>query len=545
MFTLRDYQTASVDACFAAWRNHGSLLLELPTGTGKTVCFAEIGSRWGREPGTDGRVMVVCPAIELIDQARHKFCKATGIMPDVEQADNFSNESEWGQNPFVVASKQTLCRKGKNGRRFERFKGFGLVIVDEAHLSLTEEYSELLCHFRSQGAKVLGVTATPKRHDKRAMGQLYEHLAYQYGIVDAIKDGWLVSPITHCVQLKTLDLSGVGTSNTQYGKDFNTKQLNDKLEANETVLEIAEVTAAEVGKDKTVVYCSSVEEARLVSERLADCHKLKSDWVCSDEQRCTKQRRMDVLRSFTKEPDGVQIVCNVGILTTGWDFPGLEHIVMARPTRSTSLYTQIMGRGTRPLDGVVDFPGSTPELRLAAIAASAKPHFKVTDLVDASMEHKIVTCMDVLGGKWTLAAIERAKKDAEAGGPVDAMKAIEEAEKKLREEAEEAERKMRAQIQARAEYTKIKADPFDAYSAGSGIRKGRDIVMPFGKYKGKPIASLPTGYIKYALATWQLKGYLQQAMSHELVNRSRNYTPNVGSLDEINNLFMEARHAGT
>ncbi len=174
--------------------------------------------------------------------------------------------------------------------------------------------------------------------------------------------------------------------------------MNAKLEATETVYEIAEVTARESGKLKTAVYCSSVAEAQLVAERLVDNYGLKADWICADQKLCTDQRRKEVLTSFQEDPQGVQFLCNVGILTIGWDFPALEHIVMARPTKSLSLYTQIFGRGTRPLEGVVDFDASTPETRLAAIAGSLKPHFRMTDLVDASMEHKIVTSVDVLGG---------------------------------------------------------------------------------------------------------------------------------------------------
>lgn len=524
IFALRPYQSDCVAEIRKAFLEYDSLLIELATGCGKTEVFTEIARTWEQ-----GRVLVVCPMVELIGQAVKKIYKRTGIMPDIEQSTTFSNVSEWGWNAFIVGSKQSLCKMKGDARRWERLKNIGLVIVDEAHLSITPEYDAMFSYFRGQGAKFLGVTATAKRHDKRAMGQLYKHCCYQYGIVPAVADGWLVSAVAECVQLKTLDLSGVTVKQTVHGKDFSTSELNEKMENLETVYEIADVTARESGNLKTVVYCASVQEAKLVSERLADNYQIKSDWICSKEQLCTKQRREEVLRSFTTDPQGVQVVCNMGILTTGWDFPGLQHIVMARPTRSLSLYTQIFGRGTRPLEGVVDFEGSTPELRRAAIAASAKPHFKVTDLVDASMEHKIVTSVDVLGGKFEMPVVEMVKKDIleNQGGPVDIEKALLDAQAELERQREEAERRRRAQVQARADYAKVQVDPFDVYSRGTGTAKKKSgVVMPFGKFKGVPVADIKTDYLRWVLSDCErIKPYLKVAISSEIAARTGKAVP--------------------
>lgn len=547
-FALRPYQADAVAAIRDSWQRVQSTMVELATGLGKTEIFTEIARTWDK-----GRVMVVCPGIPLIAQAAKKIRNRTGIQPNIEQGSEWSAEGAWWKNKFVVASKQSLCSvsKATGEKRYQRFEDIGLVIIDECHLSITNEYEGILNHFRNQGAKVLGVTATAKRHDKRAMGMFYEDCPYQFGIADAVEQGWLVSAVAHCVQLKTLDLSDVKTKQTVHGKDFNEKQLNEKLEATETVYEIAEVTARESGKAKTVVYCSSVDEAKLVAERLCDNYGLKAGWIASDVKRCTEQRRQEVLESFTKDPNGIQIVCNVGILTTGWDYPALEHIVMARPTRSLSLYTQIFGRGTRPLAGTVDFPDSTPELRKASIAASAKPFFRVTDLVDASMEHKIVTSMDVLGGKYSIEVVERAKKDAlnkQEGGPVTVDEALAAAKLRIQEEEEAEERRRRARIQARAEYEKRQVDPFDQYSrVVGGVKKDKSRChMTFGKYKGKNVSDVPTGYLKWFIAEMTgLPGWLRHGIETELAGRkgspsSPHSSPKKSmSLDEVNNLLQE------
>lgn len=546
--TMRPYQQECVDAIRKEFASGvTSTLVELPTGCGKTEVFVELMRTW-----ESGRCIVILPIGELVKQTRKKILARTGLAPDIERADMWSNESNWGRAEFVVGMKQTLTKPRKDGSfRYHRMKDIGLVVVDEAHLSVTKPYKEMLDWFKANGGKVLGMTATAKRHDKRAMGLNFESVAYQYGITDAIPDGWLVSAVTDCVQLKTLNLSKVKTT----AGDFDGKQLDTELEHDETVLEVADVTARESAGLKTVVYCSSVQQARLVAERLVDNYGVKADWVCGDKKLCDDIRRKNVLESFTEDQDGVHVVCNVGVLTTGWDFPGLEHIVMARPTKSLALYTQIFGRGTRPLPGVVDFDGSTAESRREAIANSRKPHFKVTDLVDNSMAHKIVTCADVLGGSMSMEVIERAKKDLLGEQkPVRIEDALEAARKAIQDEKEEEERQRRARVQAQAEYAKIRVDPFDEYSRGSGTtgKPKSGARMPFGKFSGKLLAEIPLWYLK---GTQQDKPkisapWLKQAIARELESRGVKgvpaapqakpapATPMFEKLDDINSLLL-------
>ncbi|MGB0888908.1 MAG: putative quorum-sensing-regulated virulence factor [Solirubrobacterales bacterium] len=566
--TPRDYQLDFVDACHRAWAEHDAVLGVLPTGMGKTVCFVEIASRW-----QDGRVLIIAPQIELVGQAAKKIRQHTGISPGIEQAHNRSNETVWGRSPFVVASKSTLLsvtrervERDKHGvlqrrpaaRRYERLQDIGLVIVDEAHEGMTPAFLEILNHYKQGGAKVLGVTATPRRHDGKSLKLAYEVCAYQMGIRDAIDQGWLVGPKSHCLQLKSLDLSKVGTKSTG---DFKDRELAEALEEEKVVYEIAALTAAESGNLKTVVYCESITQARQVAAVLSSQHERNAQYISSQ---CTSQKRREVLESFTDDPAGVQIVCNVGILTTGWDFPGLEHIVMARPTKSLPLYTQMLGRGTRPLEGVVDFPASTPELRRQAIATSRKPHFKLTDLRDNSLQHKLVSAVDVLGGSMDLGEevdalvrkmLERSAeavtlldaiaeaKETIAGEVIDQItKALQAAEaartaaaartaRKLlgqaiqrakealegddrpairdmiaraqeeQEEFERLERERLARVNARADYDRRPVDPFDATQRGQVVTPGDSgPTMKFGKFKGQPLSKVPVEYLQWAVA---------------------------------------------
>lgn len=520
-FEERPYQAQARQKVIDAFEFYDSILIELATGLGKTEIFTQLMKDWDK-----GRCLVIAPYITLISQAAKKIFKRTGIQPGIEQASNYSVETPWGREKFVVASKDSL--KSGDPARYTRIRDIGLVVVDEAHLSITNAWQEILDYYRANGAKVLGVTATAKRHDKRSMLNIYEECVYQYGITEAVPDGWLVPALTDCIQLESLDLKDIQSNNTAYGYDFNRKQLNSLLEKIETVVEIAEITARETAGEKTAIYCSSVEEARLVAERLVDNHGIKADWIASDPSKCTPQRRREVLRSFTEDPDGVSHVCNVGILTTGWDYPELRTIIMARPTRSRALYTQVFGRGTRPLNGVVDFPNSCRESRLQAIADSDKPHFRMIDLVDASLAHKIITSADVMGGNLSMEVQVRAKQNIlEADEPVELDAELLKAEQQIKEEAEEASRQERARIQAEINYSTIRVDPYSPNSQAGIRKKKRGARMLFGKFKGILVEDIPTWYLKSCLAgkPFIAHAWLRKSIHRELKRRERMAAP--------------------
>jgi len=160
----------------------------------------------------------------------------------------------------------------------------------------------------------------------------------------------------------------------------------------------------------------------------------------------------------------VQVVCNCGVLTEGFDDPGVEVVIMGRPTKSRSLYSQMVGRSTRPLPGVVDGP-ETAEERRAAIAASGKPSCLVVDFVGNSGKHKLITSADILGGKVSEEALDLAVMRArKAGVPVNMSKALDAAEDELKQEREQArlaEAARRARLVATARFTTQSVDPFD------------------------------------------------------------------------------------
>jgi len=199
-----------------------------------------------------------------------------------------------------------------------------------------------------------------------------------------------------------------------------------------------------------------VKAAELTAEIFNRHRRGMAAWVCGQTDREDRRR---MLAEFAAGK--VQVVCNCGVLTEGFDDPGVEVVIMGRPTKSRALYSQMVGRSTRPLPGVVDGP-ETAEARRAAIAASAKPSCLVVDFVGNAGRHKLITSADILGGKVSEEALERAvKRVSTAGGPVNMTEAVDEAEAELREQKRLAEAARRAGLVATARFTTQSVDPFD------------------------------------------------------------------------------------
>ena len=190
---LRPYQQEAVSAAVRGLREHRSVLIVMPTGTGKTQVFVALASMARR-----GRVLMLAHRDELVGQAAARVEQMLGIIPGREKAATHSNGEQ-----IVVGSVQTLRL-----RRLERVfrpDDFSLVVVDEAHHAAARSYRTILDYL--SGARVIGVTATPDRTDRQAMGEVFDAVAYEYGIEQALGDGWLVPPTLDRITLEGLDLS--------------------------------------------------------------------------------------------------------------------------------------------------------------------------------------------------------------------------------------------------------------------------------------------------------------------------------------------------
>lgn len=322
--TLRPYQEEARSSIWSKWEaGDAKTLLVLPTGTGKTVVFSAVAKD---EVERGGRVLILAHRGELLDQAADKLNKATGLGASVEKAAQTAIGSWFS---VTVGSVQTLMRES----RLDRFPRdhFSTIIVDEAHHAVSDSYRVILDYFES--AKVLGVTATADRGDRRNMGEVFDSIAYEYTMPQAIRDGYL-SPIKAQTVPLTLDLSGVGM---QSG-DFKLSDIDTALDP--YLHQIAdEMLAAGCMERKTVVFLPLIKTSQKF------CGILREKGFAAAEVNGESIDRADILKAF--DHGHFNVLCNSMLLTEGWDCPSVDCIVVLRPTKIRSLYTQMVGRGTR------------------------------------------------------------------------------------------------------------------------------------------------------------------------------------------------------
>lgn len=454
MKQLRDYQRAAVAAAFREWEEHRSTLIVLPTGTGKSLVAAEIARRF-----SPLRVLWLAHREELIFQGARTVVDHTGLDTQIEMAELRADASLFGSAQVVVSTIQTQVA-GRGDGRMTRFRPreFGLVIVDEAHHATAGTYRRVLDYYtQNPSLKVLHLTATPDRADEEALGQVIDSVAFDYELLDAINDGYLVPVEQQMVTIEGLDFSRVRTT----AGDLNGADLAAVMEAEKNLHGVASATLDIAGARKTIVFAVTVKQAETYAE-IFNRHKPGiAAWVCG---KTPKPERHEVFRKFAGAE--TQILVNVGITTEGYDNPAVEVIVQARPTKSRCLYSQMVGRGTRTLPGTIDGL-STAEERREAIARSDKPACLVIDFAGNAGRHKLVTTAHILGGRVSEAARERAVAKA-AGRPVRMGDELAAAEEELRREAEEEERRRReaarrAHLVAQATYRTAAVDPFDLF----------------------------------------------------------------------------------
>lgn len=368
LITLRDYQQGAVDAILSGFRRGlRRELLNLPTGSGKTVVMADIGRR-ARSP-----LLFLAHRDELITQAAEKMRM---FWPEESIGVVKAGLDQWDR-PVVLASVQTLSQL----RRLERIPQdrFGLMMIDEVHHAVAASYRRIIEYFGFDvkgGKPLLGVTATPNRADDVGLGAIFEEIVYEKSILDLVRAGYLVDLKGLSVHTD-VDLSGVRV----VAGDFDERELGRVLNTANRNQIIVQAYLAEIPDRKALGFAATVEHARDLSIEF-NAAGVSSAWVSGDMP--MEQRRM-ILRDFRE--DRIRALWNFGVLTEGYDEPSIGAIIMARPTKSETLYRQCVGRGTRPWPGL--------------------DNCVIMDVADVSGKHDILALGDLFG--LPVEALEKAK----------------------------------------------------------------------------------------------------------------------------------------
>ncbi|MCB9718795.1 MAG: DEAD/DEAH box helicase [Myxococcales bacterium] len=370
MLELRPYQRECLTAIRDAYRGgKRRVLVALPTGTGKTVVFAQF-PRFFR---MRRRLLVLAHREELIEQARRKFLAVDpSLRVEVEQAERHASDDA----QVVVASVATLGRAKSTRLQRLRREDFFLVVVDEAHHAVASSYLRVFDHLglREPGSRrmLVGFTATPYRGDKRGLGEVFEEVVFRRDLHEMIVQGFLVR-IRGWRVSTSVDLDEV---RVRHG-DFVESQLAAMVN-----VELRNAMVVKAYRDfapgrRAVVFCADVAHAQaMAAEFQAAGVSAAALWgaMPRDERHAT-------LAAFSA--GSFSVLTNCAVLTEGFDEPRVDCVILARPTKSRLLYVQMVGRGTR----------LHPD----------KEDLLVIDVVDNSRKHRLAGLNDLFALPESLA----------------------------------------------------------------------------------------------------------------------------------------------
>ena len=342
MVNLRPYQgdaVARVRSEIIARRRR--VLIVAPTGSGKTVLGAHVilGAH-----AKGKRAVFVAHRRELINQTVRKLLEA-GI-PSRDLGVAMGDDARWSPAaPIQVASIDTLRARAWHPPA-------DLIIVDECHRALSRSYLDLVAHY-PEGV-ILGLTATPVRADGKGLGTLFETMVQVSTVKELIALGFLANPVCYSTP-QSPQLDGVKVRRG----DYDVSALGAACDRTELVGDIVDHWIRLADARRTVVFAVTVEHAKHIAARFKDAG------VAAEELdgETPKAERDGILGRL--ERGQTQVVSSVGVLCEGWDQPPVKCCILARPTKSTGLYLQMVGRILRPWEGirplVLDHAGSVRE----------------------------------------------------------------------------------------------------------------------------------------------------------------------------------------
>ncbi|MEH1978685.1 MAG: DEAD/DEAH box helicase [Nostoc sp.] len=323
-YELRDYQHQWIKDIWNSWeKGNRRVLAQLPTAAGKTVCFAHISHKFFEQ---GKQVLVIAHRIELISQAAEKLSEIIGEPVGIIKAGVLANP----ERRIQVASVQTLSRR----EVLDLPMNIGLLILDEAHHATALSYRRLIEHYES--AQILGVTATPQRIDGQGFVDLFDDLVIGIDTAQLIQAGYL-SNFRLFATNQTISTLGVAKSRG----DFRAKELAVAVTSQIGVSEILENYFKYARNLRTVIFACSLEHSRALAAEFS------RNYISAEhlDGKTPPQERLEILQRFR---NGItQVITNYEILTEGFDCPNIECVYCVRPTESSTMWLQMLGRVLR------------------------------------------------------------------------------------------------------------------------------------------------------------------------------------------------------
>lgn len=328
---LRDYQQQAYESAVLALDSNHHPVLQLATGTGKSLIISALAEHFNLK---NKRVWVLTHVKKLVSQNAQTFQNFTGDTPGIVCA--ALNKKEY-DSQITFATIQSIKRPAQAGL----IEAPELIIIDEAHrvphVGSAGNY-ETLFNLYPQAQRV-AMTATPWRMDNGIIYGLgeafwFDKLAYKYTVPEAVKDGWL-SPLVGVESEIQLDVE-----NLTVNGDFVQEEAGE-LETNQWLTQVAHSIGDLAAKrNHIIVFCPSIN----ATDRTTRIIQTVTGWSTASLTSATKNQTQ-VLTEF--ETGRTRVLCSVDMITTGFDFPAIDCIVVLRPTLSSNLWVQMQGRGTR------------------------------------------------------------------------------------------------------------------------------------------------------------------------------------------------------
>jgi len=375
---MRPYQKEAVDTIYKGWPEYPRQILSSFTGSGKTYMGSELAKR---ELIGGGSVLWLCNRNELVRQAVGALTAACGLEPEVDRA-----ESRSENGVLVVGSVPSMINRLGD-------QPYTMVVADECHFLPSDSYSRVVSHYVGQPsaineggtakAKLLGLSATPGREDKKELGIWFDRIGYQYGIPEGIRDQW-IPPIKYERLDVAIDMEGVKTVDGEFDASQVAARVHPVFE------KVVKVLAEKLkGNHKTLIFVPLVEQSKLLASRL--------------EQEGIKVRHVDgetddiehILDNFrtsgSDEVSAVNCLVNSQLLSFGTDLPNIDTLVFLKPVKSKVWYQQALGRGLRVWEG--------------------KEYLRVLDFVWLSTKGELMTPFTLTVGAEAAAEAEKLSKE--------------------------------------------------------------------------------------------------------------------------------------
>ena len=379
--TLRDYQIENKRKIYEAWQTCRSVMLQMPTGTGKTRLFVSIARDifdYGASIKKAYKVLILAHRKELIEQiSEHlgeKYRLAHGLI--------ISQSLEQKKFSMQVGSVPTLSRRLA---RWED-KNFDVIIIDEAHHVKAKSYKKIIDLFPN--AKILGVTATPYRLNHAGFRPEFDELIVSPSVAEFIKRGYLCEYDYYSIRPNSELQKEIDKMKLDFEGDYKESEMMDVMDRDGIRADILDAYQRYAGGKKAIVYTIS----RAHNVHLAE--KFKSAGIVSAaiDSETPKEKRDEIVGKFRR--GDIQVLFNVNIFSEGFDCPDVEVIQLARPTKSLSMYLQQVGRGLRPAEGkerllILDNVGLYNKFGFPSARRKWRYHFEGQDVDETPAAHRM------------------------------------------------------------------------------------------------------------------------------------------------------------